>query len=233
MREMILNGLQQAYANLEHMLAEFFPRLLVMLIIIFVGWLVAYLLKLVVRAILRVTKLDRVSEEAGASRILRKADLPAVSELVSRALFWLIWLGFIVVGISVLGIVSLQQQIERLILLLPQILVAFVILFVGLLAANFFSRAALLAGVNASLPSPRLLSEAIRIIIGFLAFSMALEQIGLAKQTVLMAFSIVFGALMLGLAIAFGLAGRDLARKVLEKQFVQQDKPREDELSPL
>jgi len=233
MREMILNGLQQAYSNLEHMLAEFLPRLLVMLIIIFVGWLVAYLLKFVVRAVLRVTKLDRVSEEAGASRILRKADLPSVSELVSRALFWLIWLGFIVVGISVLGIVSLQQQIERLILLLPQILVAFVILFVGLLAANFFSRAALLAGVNAGLPSPRLLSEAIRIMIGFLAFSMALEQIGLAKQTVLMAFSIVFGALMLGLAIAFGLAGRDLARKVLEKQFVHEEKPHEDELSPL
>jgi len=233
MREMILNGLQQAYSNLEHMLAEFLPRLLVMLIIILVGWLVAYLLKLVVRAVLRVTKLDRVSEEAGASRILRKADLPSVSELVSRALFWLIWLGFIVVGISVLGIVSLQQQIERLILLLPQILVAFVILFLGLLAANFFSRAALLAGVNAGLPSPRLLSEAIRIMIGFLAFSMALEQIGLAKQTVLMAFSIVFGALMLGLAIAFGLAGRDLARKVLEKQFVHQEKPHEDELSPL
>jgi len=233
MREMILNGLQQAYSNLEHMLAEFLPRLLVMLIIILVGWLVAYLLKLVVRAVLRVTKLDRVSEEAGASRILRKADLPSVSELVSRALFWLIWLGFIVVGISVLGIVSLQQQIERLILLLPQILVAFVILFLGLLAANFFSRAALLAGVNAGLPSPRLLSEAIRIVIGFLAFSMALEQIGLAKQTVLMAFSIVFGALMLGLAIAFGLAGRDLARKVLEKQFVHQEKPHEDELSPL
>jgi len=233
MREMILNGLQQAYSNLEHMLAEFLPRLLVMLIIIFVGWLVAYLLKFVVRAVLRVTKLDRVSEEAGASRILRKADLPSVSELVSRALFWLIWLGFIVVGISVLGIVSLQQQIERLILLLPQILVAFVILFVGLLAANFFSRAALLAGVNAGLPSPRLLREAIRIMIGFLAFSMALEQIGLAKQTVLMAFSIVFGALMLGLAIAFGLAGRDLARKVLEKQFVHEEKPHEDELSPL
>ena len=233
MREMILNGLQQAYSNLEHMLAEFLPRLLVMLIIIFVGWLVAYLLKFVVRAVLRVTKLDRVSEEAGASRILRKADLPSVSELVSRALFWLIWLGFIVVGISVLGIVSLQQQIERLILLLPQILVAFVILFVGLLAANFFSRAALLAGVNTGLPSPRLLREAIRIMIGFLAFSMALEQIGLAKQTVLMAFSIVFGALMLGLAIAFGLAGRDLARKVLEKQFVHEEKPHEDELSPL
>lgn len=233
MREIIVNGFQQAHQNFEHMLAEFLPRFLVMLIIILFGWLVAYVLKFILRAILRITRIDRMSEEAGATRLLRKADLPSVSELLSRALFWVIWLGFIVVGVSVLGIVSLQQQISNLIALLPQIFVAFFILFVGFLAANFFSRAALLAGVNAGLPSPRVLSETLRIVIGFLAFSMALEQIGLGKETVLIAFSIVFGALMLGLAIAFGLGGRDLARRALEKHFLREKKEGEDELSPL
>lgn len=233
MKEMILNGLQQAHQNFEHMLAEFLPRLIVMLIIILFGWLVAYILKFALRAILKITKIDRVSEEAGASRLLRRADLPSVSELLSRALFWVIWLGFIVVGVSVLGIVSLQQQIASLIALLPQVFVAFFVLFVGFLAANFFSRAVLLAGVNAGLPSARVLSETVRIVVGFLAFSMALEQIGLGRQTILIAFSIVFGALMLGLAIAFGLGGRELARRALEKQFLHEEKEPEDELSPL
>ena len=41
---------------------------------------------------------------------------------------------------------------------------------------------------------------------------MALEQLGLATAVVLTAFAITFGALMLGLAIAFGLGGRDAAR---------------------
>jgi Mechanosensitive ion channel, conserved TM helix len=233
MKEMILRGFQEAHENFARMLAEFLPRFLVMLIIILIGWLVAYILKYVLRAILRLTKIDRVSEEAGASRLLRKADLPSMSELLSRAIFWIIWLGFIVVGVSVLGIVSLQQQISNLIALLPQIFVAFFIVFVGILAANFFSRAALLAGVNAGLPSPRVFSETIRIVIGFLTFSMALEQIGLGKLTVLIAFSIVFGALMLGLAIAFGLGGRNMARRILEKHFRREEKAREDELSPL
>lgn len=233
MKEMILRGFEEAHQNFEHMLAEFLPRFIVMLIIILIGWLVAYVLKLILRTILRITKIDRVSEEAGASRLLRKADLPSMSELLSRALFWVIWLGFIVVGVSVLGIVSLQQQISNLIALLPQVFVAFFVLFVGFLAANFFSRATLLAGVNAGLRSSRMLSETIRAVIIFLAFSMALEQIGLGKQTVLIAFSIVFGALMLGLAIAFGFGGRDLARRALEKQFSGDGKTGEDEFSPL
>jgi hypothetical protein len=48
---------------------------------------------------------------------------------------------------------------------------------------------------------------------------MALEQLQLATTVVLTAFAISFGALMLGLAIAFGLGGRDAARGLLERQF--------------
>lgn len=233
MKEMIVRAFQQAHENFARMLAEFLPRFLVMLIIILVGWLVAYLFKVTVRGILRLAKVEKVSEEAGTSRLLRKADLPTMTELLSRAVFWIVWLGFIIVGVSVLEIVSLQQQITNLIALLPQIFVAFLILFGGLVAANFFSRAALLAAVNKGLPSPKVLSETIRIVIGFLALSMALEQIGLGKQTVEIAFSVLFGSLMLGLAIAFGLGGREMARKALEKHFLNKEKEREDDISPL
>lgn len=234
MQQMILHAFQQAHDNLTHMLAEFLPHFLLMIVVILIGWVVAYLLKVILRGILRVAKVERMSEEAGASRLLRRAELPTVSELLGRAVFWVVWLGFIIVGISFLGIGSLQQQIGDLIALLPQIFVAFLILFVGLLAANFFSRAALLAGVNAGFSSPRLISGTVRVVIIFLALSMALEQVGLGKETMEIAFSIVFGALMLGLAIAFGFGGRRLAERLLERRFLrEEEKEHDDELSPL
>ncbi|HUL32692.1 MAG TPA: hypothetical protein VL128_02305 [Candidatus Eisenbacteria bacterium] len=233
MKELILEGLKQAHLNFEHMLAEFLPHFIVMLIIILVGWLIAYILKVLLRSILRYTKIDRVSEAAGASQLLRRADLPSVSELLSRGLFWVIWLGFTVIGVSVLGIVSLQQHISNLIALLPQLFVAFFVAFIGFLAANFFSRAVLLAGVNAGFPSPRLLSEAVRLVIGSLALSMALEQIGLGRETILVAFAIGFGGLMLGLAIAFGIGGSEVAKRFLEKRLIQKKEEHDEELSPL
>src|ERR1700747_3271468 len=203
MKEVVVQSLQQAYHNLEHMLAEFLPRLLVMLVIVLTGLLVAYLFKVSLRALLHVPRRARLSEEAGASRFLRMAALPSMTELLSRSLFWVTWCGFILIGISVLGVAGLQEQISRLFLLLPAIFVAILILFLGLVTANFFSRAALLAAVNAGYPSPKLLSWSIRFVIWALAVSMALEQVGVARQTVLAAFSIVFGAFMFGLAIAF------------------------------
>src|ERR1700680_3330795 len=213
MRQTILEGLEQVYSNLVHMIAEFLPRFLVMLIIIAIGLLVAFVLKYILRALLGLTKLDRVSEEAGASRVLRMAHLPPMTELLSRSIFWVTWIGFILVGLSVLGVAGLQEQISRLFRILHEAFIAMLILFLGLVLANFLSRAALLASVNAGVRSPKIWSWSIRFVIWILAISMALDELGLARQTVLAAFSIVFGGSMLGLAISFGLGGQDLARR--------------------
>jgi hypothetical protein len=62
---------------------------------------------------------------------------------------------------------------------------------------------------------------------------MTLEELGVARQTVISAFSIIFGALMFGLAIAFGLGGQDLARKALEKYLGNTDKEKDTEPQPL
>jgi hypothetical protein len=235
MKEMIVSELTRALEELARGFARFLPRLIVLVIIAFAGWVIAYLLKLLVRSILRLINFDRLSENAGASQLLSKAALPSSSELLSRFVFWVTWLGFILLGVSVLGILGLQEQISHFFLFLPRIFVALFILFFGLLAASFFSRAALLAAVNANMPSPRLLSISIRGIIIVFVLSMVFEELGIAEQTVLVAFGIAFGAIMLGLAIAFGIGGKELARRFLERRFVRVSKAEEgeDDLSPL
>jgi Conserved TM helix len=234
MREMIISELSQALQEIARGFAHFLPRVIVMLILAIVGWLVAAVAKVILRAILRFIKFDRLSENAGASQLLTKASLPTATEMVSRFVFWVAWLGFILVGVNVLGILGLQEQVARFFLFVPRLFVALFIMVCGLLAAGFFSRAALLAAVNANMPSPRLLGLAVRSIIIVFVLSIVFEELGLAEQTMLVAFGIAFGALMLGLAIAFGMGGRNLARRFLENRIVRGKKQEnEDELSPL
>lgn len=235
MEEMIVRELNQVWDEFVRAFAHLLPRLLVMLIIAVVGWLVAYLLKILLRSFLRLMKFDRFSERAGAAQLLDTAALPSATELLSQLVFWLAWLVFVLVGINALGIAGIREHIAGFLLFLPRFLAALLILFLGILAANFFSRAVLLAAVNSNSPSPQLLSDALRVVIVVLAVSMAFEELGLAQRTILTAFAIVFGALMLGLAIAFGMGGRDLARQFLERRFSGQrtKKGKDDELSPL
>ena len=234
MRDMIISELSQAVQELAKGFAHYLPRLIVMLILAFAGWAIAYLVKIVLRSILRLIQFDKLSENAGAAQLLTKAALPSATEVVSRFVFWVVWLGFVLLGVSVLGILGLQEQIGKFFYFLPRLFVAMFILFVGLLAASFFSRAALLAAVNANVPSPRVLSLAIRSIIIVFVLSIAFEELGIAEQTMLVAFGIGFGALMLGLAIAFGIGGRNLAERFLEQRLVRDRKDEnEDEFSPL
>ena len=235
MGDMIVSELGQAWSEFARALAHLLPRLLTVLIIAVVGWVIAYVIKIALRSVLRLVKFDHLSERAGASQLLNTAALPSPSELLSQLVFWIVWLSIGLAGVSFLGISVLQHDIATILLFLPRLLVALVIAFLGMLVANFFARAALLAAVNSDLPSPHVLSDVVKVLIVVLTISMAFEELGLAERTILIAFSIVFGALMLGLAIAFGTGGRDLARQFLERRF-SDDRARrkpEDHLSPL
>lgn len=234
MREMIMTELTQTMHDLARDFAHYLPRVIEVLIIVLIGLLLAYLLKAIARSILRLTKFAKLSENAGASQLLKQAALPTATELVSRFVFWVSWIGFILLGVSELGIGALEEHISRFFLFLPRLFVALIILFFGLLAAGFFSRATLLAAVNANSRSPRLLSLSVRLILIIFTVSMVFEELGIAEQTIMIAFGIAFGAVMFGLSLAFGLGGRELAREFLERRLTREKREeKQKELSPL
>lgn len=233
MTETLLNGVAQTLDTAMKMALDIFPKILGMLIIIAIGWVIAIVVKILVRHFLQLVKFHVLCDNVGATQMFTKADLPPPTELLSSLVFWVTLAAFLMLGISTLGIVVLQEQISRFFLHVPQIFIALVILFIGFLFANFAARAVLLGMVNANVPSARLLSSAVRVFLVILTVAMALEQVALAKTVVLIAFSIAFGAVMLGLAIAFGLGGRDVARRFLERQFTEESKSEKDEISHL
>lgn len=234
MREIIVSELTQGLQEIAREFAHYLPRVIVMLIVVLIGWVIAYILKVITRSILRVTQFSKFSENSGATELLKQVALPSSSELLSRVVFWVAWVGFILLGVSALGIVGLEEYTSRFFLFLPRLCAAMVIFFFGFLAASFFSRAALLASVNANIRSSRLIGHTVRIIISIFTISMVFEILGVGEGTLLIAFGTAFGALMLALALAFGIGGKDLAKEFLERRLGKgKREEKEDELFPL
>lgn len=233
MTETLFTGVGRTLDTAMTTALDLFPKILGMIILIAIGWVIAIAIKMLVRYLLQLVKFPVLCNNVGATQMLSKADLPPPTDLLSGLVFWMTWAAFLMVGISTLGIAVLQEQISRFFLYVPQIFIALVILVIGMLFANFSARAVLLGMVNANVQSARLLSNALRVFLVILTVAMALEQIALAKTVVLIAFSIAFGAVMLGLAIAFGLGGRDVARRFLERQFAEKSGADKDEISHL
>ena len=99
-------------------------------------------------------------------------------------------------------------------------------------AVSIVRRSVLIAAVNAGVPSARLLARGAQAALLVLFAAMALEHLGLGRQVILSSFTILFGGVVFALALAFGLAGRDIAKETLERMRSQR-RPEDDSLKHL
>jgi mechanosensitive ion channel-like protein len=227
----IADALVQSWNNFAEAFVLFVPRLVAAAIIFAGGFIVALLVRRVTQRVLAALQFDRLTLRSGATEMLRAAELPTAEVLIAKILFWIVLLGFTVSAVDTLQFGPFQGLMQEFFRFVPRFLVALLVLSLGLLVSNFLWRATLLASVNAGLPGARLLSGVLRVLVMAVGVVMALEQVGLATNVVLTAFAITFGALMLGLAIAFGLGGRDAAKTLLEEQL-RAKKERDSDVAP-
>jgi hypothetical protein len=234
MTQPIVEVLNTVWRDFSAGTARFLPGVLAAALIVAAGWVIAWILSKIIRMLLKAARFDRRCSDAGLTQVLARADIQSSPlRLAGRLVFWLVFLTFFMSGVSALHLEFFQALINGFFLYLPRIFAAVLILLAGFLIGNFLSRAALLAAVNARVPSPRTLGTVVRYLITILAFAMALEQLQIASAIVNTAFAIAFGAVMLGLAIAFGFGGRGVARRILEEHLLTRKEPPDDGLKHL
>lgn len=233
MAEAILNTLRETWSGYVQGLQLVIPRLLAMLSVVAAGWLIAALARAVTGRVLGWLRVARVAERTGAAELLRKAELPPAERLVASAVFWLLFLGFLLAGVDALGFKTLQAMRSQIGQLVPRLIGALAILVVGLVLANVVRRVVLLAAVNAGWPQARLVGGAVYFLAMTIVAAMVLDHVGLARPIVLTAFAIVVGAVMLALAIAVGVGSGPLVRRLLEERLAARSRPESDGSSHL
>jgi hypothetical protein len=107
---------------------------------------------------------------------------------------------------------SLANVFSELVSYIPSVIAAVVIILVGLVLGEFVD--GLIMASAGGLPGGLTLARVGRGGVIVLAIFMALQELGVAREIVSLAFAIVFGALALAFALSFGLGNRDLAAEV-------------------
>jgi len=212
----------------------FLPNLLAMITILIIGFIIAWAIKIFFLRFLKAIKFDRVSERWGLTHMLSKGGMSySPANLLSRFFYWVIVLITLILGINALEVAATQNFVAQFFNYLPNLFAAIIILVIGYLVAIFLGQAALIAAVNAQMESARLVSRSVRWFILILSLTMALYHLGIAEKIIIAAFTILFGGVILALAIAFGWGGRELAKDFLERHYKGREKKgeREDHIS--
>lgn len=209
--------------------AGFLPNIFAGVVIIAVGFLMAWLLKKVITRTGQLLKLDTLSERLGIIQVLQKGGIKEpFSKLIGRLVYWIVVITFIIMGLNAFQMPAVENILSSFLLYLPNVVVAGIILILGYLLGNFLGRAALIASVNAGLSISGLIGKFVKFTVFIMAVTMALELLGIGKETVLIAFAIVFGGVVLALAIAFGLGGQEAAKGYIDR--ISKEKKEEDEV---
>lgn len=225
-----INVLMEPLKKFVTKIAGFLPALFIGIILIIIGFLLAMILRAIVSRLSRFLKMDRLSEKVGLSMILQKSGIKEpFSWLVGNALYWLVLISFVIMGLDALKIPAVENLLREFWFYVPNVIVAVIILVAGYLLGNFLGRAALIAAVNAGMLMSGLVGKFVKFTVFVMAATMALEMLGIGEDTVLIAFAIIFGGVVLALAIAFGFGGRDMAKDYIEKMF--KEKKEEDDIT--
>jgi hypothetical protein len=220
MSEMWQEAMIAAFREMMRRAVLFLPKLMAMVTFLLVGLAIAWLVKLLLMRILHVVRFEVFCERIGLTPTLTKAGMKQpIPDLIGRLSFWVVFLFFAFMGVDALDLPATANLMSAILGFLPNVFAAILVALLGILFANFCGEAVLIAAVNAQIQGARFIANMVRWGVIIFTGAMVLTQLGIAKEIVVAAFSIIFGGIVLAMAIALGLGGRTIAKEALERRL--------------
>jgi uncharacterized oligopeptide transporter (OPT) family protein len=216
-------------SSFTQVFGDIVPALLGALVILFAGYLLAKVLEKLIERFLRRIRLNRMLERGGVMQAVERSGshLNPV-RVLSNLVFWLVMFAVILVAANALGLESLANVFSELVSYIPSVIAAIVIILVGIVLGGFVG--GLIGASAGALHGGRALARVGRGGVILLAIFMALQELGIATDIVTTAFAILFGAIALAMALAFGLGNRELAGEVTREWYEAYRAERDDAL---
>jgi hypothetical protein len=196
-----------------YQIVAFLPRLAAALGILMVGLAIAKMVERGTDIALHRIGFDGWMREGGVTEALERAGTTLdPSSVVAKLVFWTMMLLVILLAANALGIAAVSVLFGELLAYIPSVITAVIVLVLGILLGEFVKDLVLAAAGD--LPGAHNLARAAKGAVILLAIFMALEQLDIAQDIVLVFFIAVVGAAALAAGLAFGLGGRDVAAEI-------------------
>src|SRR5215217_153102 len=204
--------------SFSQVFGELVPALLGAVVILFAGYLLAKVLEKLTERFLRRIRFNRLLERGGVLQAVERSGSHFNPiRVLSNLVFWLVMFAVILVAANALGLESLANVFGELVSYIPSVIAAIIIILAGIVLGGFVG--GLISASAGALHGGRALARVGRGGVILLAVFMALQELGIATDIVTTAFAILFGAIALAMALAFGLGNRELAGEVTREWY--------------
>lgn len=213
----VKDALMDSFSRVLTKLAVFLPGVLALLLAVVLLTLIGAALAWSIRALLTRLRFDERVGERNSAGVSDWAPSHSPSLLISRVVFWMcVVLGF-AIGVSAYDAAGTSDLAPFILPYLAHSVGALIILIAGTILARYLSRSVLISAVNARLNYARALSLGVKWLVLIFTAAMVLDHMDVGGRIVEIGFGILFGGMVLALALAFGLGSRDVVARSMER----------------
>lgn len=219
MWQQVKEALQQSTTHFLTLFASLLPGLAALIVALILSVILAWILAMITRRVLGSLRFDQRLAQWGFASLADWSPMNSPTRLISRSIAALVILVGFLIGIAAFNFEWTYLFVQSILAYIPNVVAALLVLLVGNVIARFLGRSVLIGGVNLNLQYARLLSVGVKWLVIVLAFAMALEHLRIAPGIVKLAFGILFGGIVFGLALAVGLGSKEFITKSLERDL--------------
>lgn len=204
--------------TLGEKMVNFLPAFLGALLVFLAGWIIAVTMGKLAEKMMKTARVDKAVEKLGLDFSLAGTDEKhGLSELFGGLVKWFLVLVFLMAATDILNLTQVTEFLNKIILYIPNVVVAVVILSIVVMVGNFVYGLVKGSTRAAGIMSATLLATISKWAIVIFGVFAALIQLGIASSLVSTIFIGIVAMLSLAGGLAFGLGGKDEAGLILEK----------------
>lgn len=225
MWDQVNDALRQSASRLLTGIASVLPGFVAMIVAVLVAALIGWVIRALLLRMLRGVRFDERVDHLGFTMVTELSPSRSPALLVARVVFWLVMLLGLLVGLAAIDPDRTSILLTTVLGYLPNVVVAVLLLAIGALVARFVGRSVLIGAVNLNIESARLLSIGVKWMVMVLATAMALTHLSIGGTVLTLAFGILFGGIVLAMALAVGLGSKDMVQRSWERRTRREEEP--------
>ena len=198
------NNLENLLYGLWQKIIGYLPNLLAGLLLLILGWVIGWFAKRVIIQLLVILRFDRLFTRLRWRSALSKADIRyALYNFIGNVVFFIVFLIFLNSALDALNLFVLSKLIANGVIFIPRLIVAFIIFGAGWFIAARTSAAVLHSLIKENVPGYSLTARVVKFIIILFFSAMALVELDIATNIVIIGFSTIIITLSIAALIIF------------------------------
>ena len=206
-------------------IAVFLPKFAVALGVLIAGLLLAKLARFAIIKGLRAVNFNVLTERAGMEEFMKQGGIETdTTAILGLLIYWAVILAALIIAFNSLGLTYITELLGHVVLFVPKVMVALLILAFGAYFARFVGKAVIRYCKNIAIQDSDILGKLAQYAIMTFVVLIALDQINVGGDIVRQSFLIILAGIVLALALAFGLGGKDAAAELIDRWWPRRRK---------